>query len=169
MKPAFVIRPATVADSHPIAATIRAAWQTAYDGIIDPAYPPTIDVDRMAAFFVRNIQENQETILVAALRVGIAGFIAGNDLSAADHDCEIKGFYLRPEYQRQNIGKQLFAALADEFRRQGKKRMLAVTLRGAANNGFYRHLGGREQPGPDLTIGKRSYAAVHFMFPITST
>ena len=161
-----MIRPAVIADARLIAEVIKAAWQTAYTGIVDPAYPPGIDPIKLGEYFTRNIAEKQEIILVDTEEESgrIVGFISGRKKSEPDHDCEAIGFYLRPEYQGQGRGRRLFAALSGHFRQEGGQVMLVRTLKGARNNGFYRHLGGMEHLELPVEIGEKYYDCIGFLF-----
>ncbi len=90
-----MIRPAELKDAEPIAQVIVTAWQTAYTGIVDPSFPPSMKPEVFIRIMKENIQQEKETIFVFTTpryEDHIIGFISGRTLGAwAKYDAEVIG------------------------------------------------------------------------------
>ncbi len=183
-----MIRDAIIDDSRAIAEIIVSAWQHAYDGVIDPSHPGTLEPQRFIEIMETNIREEREKILVWEEEDNVAGFISGRFLNAepdmeADaasapdagaafdiegscgaYDAEVVGLYIRPESQGLGIGSRLLTEMKDCFRRHGYGNLIIWTLLGARNNEFYRKHGGLPHENKELEIGGKSYPGVGFVF-----
>jgi ribosomal protein S18 acetylase RimI-like enzyme len=158
-----MIRKAETSDVQKAADIIVRAWQTAYDGIIDPAYPQTLKIENYVPIFTRNIEENLEHILVYEASSKVVGFISGQFLSGP-HDCRTVGLYVDPDFQQRGIGSLLLSEMKKFFSDRGRTSMIVQTLEGARNNSFYRNHGGRLAERIDLEIGGRQYRGAVFVF-----
>src|SRR4030042_5615397 len=97
------IRYARPEDTREMADLTVAAWQTAYSGIIDPAYVATRKTNDYAGKFQAMLERGEDKILVAELDGRVAGYAAGAPLLSGGYDCETRGLYVHPEYQGQGI------------------------------------------------------------------
>lgn len=184
-----MIRDAREDDSRAIAEIIVSAWQHAYDGVIDPSHPGTMQPDRYIDIMETNIREKREKILVWEETGNVVGFISGRLLKeecgteaatgtgsetgaafvsesscGAGHSAEVVGLYIRPEFQGRGIGSRLLTEMKAFFRRRGCGSLIIWTLLGARNNEFYRKHGGSPLEHKELEIGGTSYRGVGFVF-----
>ena len=88
-------------------------------------------------------------VLLAMVEGEVAGCCAMRPLTDSDYPnaCEMKRLYVRPEYRRLGLGRQLAQAIVDEGRRAGYSAMLLDTLdEMEAARELYAELGFTEVP-----------------------
>ncbi|MGC9312293.1 MAG: GNAT family N-acetyltransferase [Sediminispirochaetaceae bacterium] len=178
-----MIRDAREDDSRAIAEIIVSAWQHAYDGVIDPSHPGTMQPGRYIDIMETNIREKREKILVWEETDNVVGFISGRLLKeesgpeagaafvsegscGAGYSAEVVGLYIRPEFQGCGIGSRLLTEMKAFFRRRGCGSLIIWTLLGARNNDFYLKHGGSPLEHKDLEIGGKLYRGVGFVFTL---
>ena len=148
------IRPATPADAPAIARVRIDGWRTTYPGLVPDAYLDSMSEDASVAMWDRvlNAGPNTSSVFVATHDGDVVGFAAGNMLAEPKHgaDAELNAVYLRREYQRAGLGRQLVAAVVDAQRRHGATAMIVWLIAGnKIARRFYERLGGElvvEQP-----------------------
>lgn len=160
-----MIREATHKDIETIARIIVAAWQTAYTGIIDPSFPPSMKEKKFIDFFPDIIENRKEIIFVYEENNTIRGFVSGIE-QCGKYDCEIKGLYVDPEYQGKGIGSSLLNEMKQYFLDNNKLSLIIWTLKGVKNNTFYQNHGGVIREYRDLEIGDEVYEGVGFVFTL---
>lgn len=158
-----LIREATLADVPHMARIIVDAWQTAYDGLIDPAYPADMREETFTSIMTGNIQSRMETIFVCEENGMVQGFISGK-LQDGDYHCQVVGLYIHPRHQGKGMGSLLVDRMKSHFRERKCSRMVVWTLKGARNNSFYRKHGGFPEEYPEITVGDSVYPGVGFVF-----
>lgn len=161
-----MIRKAELKDAPEIARVLTETWKTAYRGIIDESYPPTLCIERYTKIMRHNIEENREQIFVAEEENRITGFIS---VCAGEREgfWEIKGFYILPEYQKKGLGKALFSSVIHFAGNKGISEFFLKTLNKAESNGFYKKMGFIPEGFFDLSIGERVYEGVHYTLQIS--
>ena len=102
----MMIREATHNDIETIARVIVAAWQTAYEGIIYPSFPPSMKEEKFVEIFTDIFENRKEIVFVYEEHNTVLGFVSGVE-QCGKYDCEIKGLYVDPEYQGKGIGSSL--------------------------------------------------------------
>lgn len=152
-----------VSDAEAIADILVCCWQSAYTGLIDPAYPRGLSVDKYSGMFKDIIRLNRETVFVYETEGSVIGFISGM-LSPGKYDVEVKGLYVKQVNQGTGIGSSLLRYMKDFFVSTGCKTMIIWTLLGAKNNKFYRVNGGIAKETKLLQIGDRQYSGVGFSY-----
>jgi GNAT superfamily N-acetyltransferase len=142
------IRRATVDDAVAIARVRVESWRTTYRGMIPKTYLDGMSVESSAALWTKVLTAAPATIsvFVAEDADGVLGFASGNRLAAPKlgFDSELSAIYLRPEFQRNGIGRRLYDAVAGAQRGHGANGMIVWVI--AANKGaraFYEALGAR--------------------------
>jgi GNAT superfamily N-acetyltransferase len=161
---AFTIRDARPEDTRAMEDLTVAAWQTAYTGIIDPAFIATRKTNNYAGKFQTMLERGEDKVLVAELDGQVVGYAAGAPLSSGGYDCETKGLYVHPEYQGQGFGRKLLQTMMDHFRLCGCQRMIVWTFLGVKNNGFYRAMGGNINEEEAKDFGGKKYRMAGFAF-----
>ena len=155
------IRFATVADAPEIVEINLEGWQTAYRGIFPDEFLDSLnfEVEKTAKI----IAEKPETTLVFTDdNQKVLGFCSFGELRWEQFvnkcDCELNAIYVASVARGQGIGKALFKATTDLFRKQGKKRLLVNVL---ADNesalAFYKNLGGVEIGNKDFVLLEVNY------------
>jgi ribosomal protein S18 acetylase RimI-like enzyme len=148
------IRPASPADAEAIARVRVDAWRTTYRGMIPDAYLDAMTVDESTAIWRRILESGSPnvSVFVAEDAAEVIGFAAGNrrDPPKLDFGAELSALYLRPDRQRQGIGRRLVGAVAGAERAKGGDGLVVFVI--AGNKGaraFYENLGAElllEQP-----------------------
>ncbi|OHD56839.1 MAG: hypothetical protein A2Y33_12790 [Spirochaetes bacterium GWF1_51_8] len=161
-----MIRLAKLDDVPAMAALMREAWQTAYDGLIDPAYPPTIRAEKYIEEFTKNISEKRERMTVYEKDGKIAGLCGGRLRPGDEFDCEIHCLYVYPVYQGQGIGSALFAEMKEFFIAERCAWMIVFTFYGAKNNNFYTKMGGDIERYEDGEAGGKKYPGAAFTWQL---
>ncbi|HWD34654.1 MAG TPA: GNAT family N-acetyltransferase [Casimicrobiaceae bacterium] len=150
----IVIRPATAADADAIAHVRIDTWRTAYRGLVPDAYLDAMDVEQSVALWQRVLEADAPNARVfVADRAGeVIGFAAANRLAEPRHglDAELSAVYVRREFQRVGIGRQLVLAAARAQRASGATGLIVWSISGnKPARAFYEALGGTvivEQP-----------------------
>ncbi|HOP62475.1 MAG TPA: GNAT family N-acetyltransferase [Spirochaetota bacterium] len=153
-----MIRDALIEDSGHIAEIIVSAWQTAYEGVIDPGFPATLSVEKFTEIFRDNIGDSKEIIRIHNSGDGeITGFISGVIKNEGRHDSEIIGLYVSPSSQGKGIGRGLLLHMLSFFKDSGCRSTMLRTLKGVKNNSFYEKLGGIAAEEISLEFGGKDY------------
>ena len=160
-----MIRDAELNDAGGIAGVIVDAWQTAYTGIVDPAYPLLLKKEKFVQIMLDNIVNRKEIIFVYEEDGAVLGFVSGRNASDG-YDCEVVGLYVSPRRQKSGIGRLLLDAMKSRFRDEGRKNLIIWTLLGAGNNGFYLRQGGDLRERKILEIGGAEYQGAGFAFKL---
>jgi GNAT superfamily N-acetyltransferase len=152
--PGIVIRPATAADASAIARVRIDTWRTAYRGLVPDAYLDAMDVEQSVALWQRVLDADapNASVFVADHAGEVIGFAAANRLAEPRHelDAELSAVYVRREWQRAGIGRQLVLAAARAQRASGATGLIVWSISGnKPARAFYEALGGTvivEQP-----------------------
>jgi GNAT superfamily N-acetyltransferase len=154
MSEPIAIRRARPGDAPAIARVRVESWRTTYRGMIPDAYLDGMKVEASTALWDRVLTAGPNTtcVFVAAHGSDVVGFGAGNRLGEPKHgfDAELTAVYLRREFQRAGLGRQLVGAVADAQLANGAAGLITWVI--AANKPartFYEGLGGElivEQP-----------------------
>jgi len=162
------IRAAVIKDAGSIAHIIVETWQTAYTGIVDSDFPPTMRTEAFTRIMEENIQQKKESIFVCTeerSKNRLMGFISGQMKRAEEkYDAEVIGLYVLPEFQGRGIGRLLLERMKEYFRMQNCTNLLIWTLKGAHNNGFYTRQEGVSRESKTIDIGGKQYSAIGFVF-----
>ena len=160
-----MIRDAEPQDIRAIVTIILSAWKTAYEGIIDPSYPGSMNGDRLYDILMRNLETGLERIFVFEEDGSVDGFVSGKFPEGED-ECSVIGLYVHPSRQGRGVGSVLLEGMKSHFRGIGRTRMTIRTLRGARSNSFYMKHGGEGRACDDLIIGNGSYEGIVFIFDL---
>jgi len=160
-----LIRKAKIEDAEKIAGIIVSAWQSAYDGVIDPSFPATLSEDKFTGIFKDNIINSREIIKVY-LSEGdtIKGFISGVIYNDSEYNSEIIGLYVDPSYQGCGIGKKLLLHMMEHFRSCNCRNTILWTLKGVKNNSFYCRAGGVAGKEKMLNFGGKEYTGISYIW-----
>ena len=150
----IVIRPATAADAREIARVRIDTWRTAYRGLVPDAYLDAMDVEQSVASWQRVLGADAPNarVFVADHTGEVVGFAAANRLAEPRHglDAELSAVYVRREFQRAGIGRQLVLAAARAIRASGATGLVVWSIAGnKPARAFCEALGGTvivEQP-----------------------
>lgn len=144
----MIIRAAGIQDAESIARVQVIGWQTAYRGLLDPAYLADLQIPHKADSWTALLATGTPTVLVAERPDGIVGFVAGSPVDAAT--IELGALYVLPDAQRQGIGRRLVQAFAIRARAAGHQHMMLWVLAANPARQFYEGLNG--QPGDQKTV-----------------
>ena len=160
-----MIRSAEVSDAKAISKVIVDAWQNAYSGIIDPAYPSSLKKEKYTAIFQDLIKIKAEWVYVYEIQNSVVGFVSGKMMDGK-HDSEVKGLYVLPDQQGKGIGSSLLSYAKEFLKSSGCANSILWTLLGASNNRFYEANGGVGIENKKLKIGSKEYNGIGYFFDL---
>ncbi|MEO8303083.1 MAG: GNAT family N-acetyltransferase [Betaproteobacteria bacterium] len=151
---AINVRRASAGDAPAIARVRVDSWRATYRGMIPDAYLDGMQVDASTAIWDRVLTAgpNTTSVFVAERAGEVVGFASGAMLKEQkhDHDTELVAIYLRREFQRAGMGRQLVGAVVDAQVAHGATGLLTWVIAGnKPARAFYERLGGLlliEQP-----------------------
>lgn len=147
-------------------------WQSAYGGIIDSEYLDNLENERNAIIVRMEANFGINGFIVAELDgevVGFCRYIADNSFSPEieDADCELAAIYIRPDLKYRGIGTKMFEYVVDEFRKQGKTKMVLWCLKdNEPTKKFYAKMGGKIIKERDVEIGGKDYKECCFSYEL---
>jgi GNAT superfamily N-acetyltransferase len=151
---ALALRRAVAGDAPAIARVRVESWRTTYRGMIPDTYLDGMQVDASTAIWDRVLAAGPNTTSVFVAEHGdeIVGFARGSMLNEPKFgiDAELVAIYLRREFQRVGLGRQLLGAVVEAQTAYGATGLLTWVIAGnKAARAFYERLGGEllvEQP-----------------------
>lgn len=162
----MIIRKMEIEDIKQVVDINIACWKRVYKGIIDDNYLKSIDREGRIK---RNIERfNNSNYIVVEDEGEIIGFCRyGECRDDEEYDSEIIALYVNPNMLKQGIGKLMFEYVVNEFKSQGKKKMIIWCLKENYNSRkFYEKMGGKIVGEKLAEIGKKKYAEVGFGYDI---
>ncbi len=160
----LAIRDMRAEDALPMEELLVAAWQTAYAGVVDPAFVATRRGNDYAGKFRSMLESGEYRLRVAEADGRVVGLATGAPLDWKTYDCETKGLYVHPEHQGRGIGRALLRDMMEHFRKNSCRSMIVWTFLGVKNNGFYRAMGGTIREEEDREYGGKTYRMAGFAF-----
>ena len=168
----MIIRQARIEDIPAITDIQIGGWLAAYRGMVSDE-----DLEKMKASraerIARHINNIKTMTYIVAEKdgeiVGFSRYIDNNSFSPDfDVDCELLALYVKPDCKRQGIGKALMNYVKDEFRKQGKKRMVLWCLRdNYPSRAFYEAMGGKlANRGKDFDLNGHKYPEAGFIYEL---
>lgn len=141
-----LIRPAVADDAEQLGRVHVAAWRSAYTGLVPEAHLDRLDPANNAERHRQMLAtaSPSEQTLVAQLDDRVAGFVAFGSPRDEMHEGwgELRAINLHPDFWRQGIGSQLFAAAVDGLIDLGYRHGYLWVLDGNERAlGFYRRVG----------------------------
>jgi len=148
------IRRATPGDAPAIAQVRVDSWRSTYRGMIPDAYLDGMQVEASTALWDRVLTAGPNTTCVFVAEHGsvVVGFSCGNRLVEPRHglDAELTAVYLRREFQRMGLGRQLVRAVVEAQTAHAATGLVTWVIAGnKPARTFYESLGGEllvEQP-----------------------
>ena len=147
------IRAATADDAAAIAAIRVEGWRVTYRGVIPDAYLDAMRVEDSTGLWTRILtaaSSDKRMVFVAEGASGVLGFAAAMKLPEPKFGvhAELTGIYLKPEAQRQGIGRKLLAAAARACLKENAPDMLVwVITQNETARKFYESLGAELMAG----------------------
>lgn len=164
----ILIRRMEIGDSEAVVDVLIDSWQTAYRGIVSDDCLDNLDRPSL----IERRKRQYKDYIVAVLDGKVAGYcwyINNNSFSedTPGIDCEIVAIYVRPELERQGVGRAMLLYAEDDLRKQGKKKMVIWCLKdNLRGRRFYEKMGGVPAGEHQTHIGNDDYDEVGFMFDI---
>ena len=159
----ITVRQAKKEDVRQIAEILVEDWQTAYRGIMDDEFLDSMSADQRYEIEVKRYQK----FIVAADGDEILGYAW---LEASDEepaDCEVIALYVRYAKRNRGIGKFLMQHAVDQFRENGKKKMIIWCLKeNAESRKFYEKIGGKEFKTGSHNWGGKDYEMISYLYDI---
>ena len=143
-------------------------WKTAYRGIIDDEYLDNLSVEDNYQKRLKDYTQNG--FIVAEQQNEVVGFCRyrkGNNYKDEypEVDCEICALYVKPEYKRNGIGKELVNFVINEFKENGYSKMIIWCLKdNYPSRAFYEKMGGIYCGENSIEKRNKKYTEVGFIY-----
>ena len=142
----MIIRKANLYDNVGLAKVQVDSYRRTYQDIFPVAYLDHFTYEEQERDWLTLLSEKRKDVLfVAATETNeIVGYALGtpNQDDVSPYECELVALHVRHEYQKQGLGKQLFAAVSSELERLGSKSLFLWVLADNPARSFYEKLGG---------------------------
>ena len=174
----YIIRPAVLDDADSIAEVNIQSWRETYPGIMPAARLASLDQDRCAQNWKRNLQADvnpASVVLVAEMDSRIVGFVSGganrrpgncSTGASANCDCELMTLYLLQSFHRQGIGRSLFDAFRGKMRSQGYTSMVVWVAAKNPATLFYASMGGIRSDSRTEMIGDAELPELAYIYTL---
>lgn len=153
----MIIRKAKLDDSEEIVKVQIAAWKTTYQGIIPDDYLDSMVWEDRVSIWKRLISsqivyvaENQYNHLVGFCNVG-----EGSKEEYPDFEGELYAFYILKEYQRNEIGKELFNRAIEDLKDIGICSLIVKVLEENQFKYFYESLGAEQIDAIEIVFSEK--------------
>jgi len=139
------IRRAKIEDSAGLAKVQVDSYRTAYAGIFPQDYLDHFTYEEQEQDWRDWISSQSEDILYVV--ESTTGEIVGYALArpgpseVASYDSELMSLHVSRPYQRQGLGRQLVAAVAEQLKQKDSKSLMLWVLEENRSRGFYERLG----------------------------
>ena len=164
------LRRAAIGDEAAIARVNVEAWRQAYAPLVPRAMAEAVTVRRRQPMWQALIGQHaatHPTWVAVDDSAGIVGFATGSPAG-----CPVEGFqgelhmlFVAPGFQRRDVGRRLFHAMADGLVSVGGGSAVATVLDAPAALAFCRALGGVPVAQTDLDIAGTPVAQTLFAWP----
>ncbi|HEV2678717.1 MAG TPA: GNAT family N-acetyltransferase [Aliidongia sp.] len=163
----IALRRAAAGDEAAVARVNVEAWQQAYGARVPSAMADLVTIERRAPMWQALIgahQATHPTWVAVDDAAGIVGFATGSPSGSAVEGVagELHMLFVAPGFQRRDVGRRLFHAMAGGLVAAGGSSAVATVLDAPAALGFCRALGGIEITETELAIAGRSVAQTLF-------
>jgi ribosomal protein S18 acetylase RimI-like enzyme len=152
------IRRATVNDSAGIARVQVDSYRTAYAGIFSQDYLDPFSYEEQAQDWYDWMMTKPRDLLYVAQAEGgeILGYALGRPglTEIPPYDSELMALHVRQPFQRQGVGQNLMATMAEQFQEQGCAAMLLWVLAKNPARAFYEKLGGQLMGEREMEVGE---------------
>jgi len=161
------LRRAAIGDEAQIARVNVEAWQQAYGARVPLAMAEAVTVERrepMWQALLRRYELTHPTWVAVDDAAGVVGFATGSPTGSLVEGIrgELHMLFVAPGFQRRELGRRLFHAMADGLVAAGGGSAVATVLDAPAALGFCRALGGVPVTETDLDIAGTPVAQTLF-------
>ena len=163
----IALRRAAVGDEAQIARVNVEAWHQAYGARIPAAMADLVTLERrlpMWQALVGRHQATHPTWVAVEDQAGIVGFATGSPTGSRVQGTlgELHMLFVAPKFQRRDVGRRLFHAMAEGLVAAGGHSAVATVLDAPAALGFCRALGGVALAETDINIAGTPVAQTLF-------
>ncbi|HXG82407.1 MAG TPA: 3-deoxy-manno-octulosonate cytidylyltransferase [Pyrinomonadaceae bacterium] len=141
-----IYRKAKIEDVPQIAAVHVESWQKSFAGIVPQVFLDKMSVEKRENAFRQMFSEETYKMFVAETSagkiVGFADFGKSRDENLK-YAAELYAIYLLPEFQRKDIGGNLFRLCQKEMANDNLNSMFLIALEVSPYKSFYEKMGGR--------------------------
>ena len=140
----MLIRPSQITDAHSMSRIYVQTWRDTYLGTVPYDYLLTMSVRQHERAFLYELKNKQIISFVAEDAGRVLGFTTGGYERNGDdiYSGEIYTLYVQKNRQRQGVGTELVAALAQRFSHFGIYSMLVWVLKQNPYRRFYKKVNG---------------------------
>lgn len=142
------------------------SWRSAFRNIAsDDFLDHTVSEENQAEDWKEILAEKESVVFIAELENTPVGYAWARheDDESVGWDAELISLHILPEYKRQGIGRQLFAAAASQLKEQGHKSIYLWVLEdNHPARKFYEGLGGELAGKHTIKLGDRELTEVAY-------
>jgi len=142
----MIIRKANINDNVGLAKVQVDSYRRTYQDIFPAAYLDHFTYEEQERdWYTLLTSDRKDVLCVAANEINeIIGYALGtpNDDEVPPYESELVALHVKYKYQKQGLGKQLFAAVSDELEKIGYKSLFLWVLADNPACAFYEKLGG---------------------------
>lgn len=166
----LIIRNVKKEDLRDVAEIVVEGWKTSYKDIIDNMFLDNLSVEETYQKRLNDYTENK--FIVAELNDEIVGFCrykVGNNYrdKYPEVDCEISALYVKPNYKRKAIGKELINYSINDFKDNFCSKMIIWCLKdNYPSRAFYEKMGGAYCGEKNLQLGDKEYKEVGYIYSL---
>lgn len=143
-------------DAESIARVHVDSWRTTYKNIISSDYLDNLSYEKRTQLWKKNIGEKDNFVIVAVNYEGeVIGFADAwkRERNKEERSIDLTSIYLLENYQGQGIGKELFKALFEHFKKQKYDKVFVDVLEENKTSLFYEYYGARLIGTVQIKIG----------------
>lgn len=166
----IALRRAAQGDEAEIARVDVEAWRQAYGAVVPPAMAQAVTLERrrpMWRALIGRHEATHPTWVAVDAAAGVVGFATGSPAGSPveGFQGELHMLFVAPGFQRRDVGRRLFHAMADGLVAAGAGSAVATVLATPAAVGFCRALGGVALGDADLDIAGVAVHQTLFAWP----
>jgi GNAT superfamily N-acetyltransferase len=170
----IALRRAAAGDEAPIARVNVEAWQQAYGCLVPRTMADAVTVERRRPMWQALIGQHEAshpTWVAVDDAAGVVGFATGSAQGGTveGYPGELHMLYVAPGFQRRDVGRRLFQAMADGLVAAGGTAAVATVLDAPSALGFCTALGGLPVAWSDIEIAGTPVAQTLFAWPDLAT
>lgn len=164
----YIIRKNELKDQEQMARIKIDGWKDTYDKIIASTYLNKLDYKKQTERYIASFEEYKDLVFVAVKGDEVLGYSCF-DFKDKSGNCESEliSLYVKSNYQRKGIGKELIKETAKELLSKGKKSMIVWCLSENIDAiKFYEKLKGVKIVEKNAKIGNEKYLEYGYYFDL---
>jgi ribosomal protein S18 acetylase RimI-like enzyme len=168
----ITVRKAQVDDAAAVASVYVDSWRVTYKGIVADDFLDSLSYEKRTEMWRNALTmvpaPDASAVYLAETAAGeLIGFVSVGleQDKSSEYEGEIFALYIRERWQRQGVGRLLFATAVRELRQRGLDSLIVWVLAANPACAFYEAMGGRRIRHRAIEIGKQSFVEIAYVWP----